>query len=211
MPLALTWVLYIMDYRCPICGEDESTPGIKLMFSVCSHQVCEKCLKTLFRNDTEVNCPICERLLKRPNFSNKYQEDLEMERDREVRIRIFSVYPTLLSSQVPENCTLPEYNDYLEMVEDLIEDIMSQRNTEKIKEKMDLDKETRKGRNLKIEARRNELKKEFYDRALVADAMFNETLREEADRIQNMKSSEPEEKVIIKNMPDKCEENVRFT
>lgn len=199
-----------MDYRCPICGEDESTPGIKLMFSICSHQVCEKCLKSLFRNDTEINCPTCEKLLKRPNFSNKYQEDLDMEKDREIRLKVYSIYPVLGFNQIPENFSVSEYNDYLEMTEELIDNIMFQKNTEKVKEKMDQDKEKYKKQIQKIEARKNDLKKEFFERALVADSMFNDSLKEEADRILNMKSTEPEEVVVIKVMPEKCEENVIY-
>ena len=80
-----------MDFRCPECGNDESSYGMKLKFSVCGHHVCEKCFKKLFRNNLEVKCPNCDRMLKINDFAYKYQEDYDAENDREVRRRILSM------------------------------------------------------------------------------------------------------------------------
>lgn len=80
-----------MDYRCPLCTEDELTPGVKLMFSICGHHTCERCMKTLFRTDTQISCPICRKLLRRSDFSSKYLEDREVEKDKEVRKNVLSM------------------------------------------------------------------------------------------------------------------------
>ena len=80
-----------MDYRCPLCNEDELTPGVKLFFSICGHNLCERCMKSLFRVETLTSCPTCTRQLKRSDYSNKYIEDREIEKDKDARKLILSV------------------------------------------------------------------------------------------------------------------------
>lgn len=80
-----------MDYRCPVCNEDELTPGVKLLFSLCSHIVCERCMKSLFRSDIQISCPTCNKSLKRSDYANKYIEDREVEKDKDIRKNIISV------------------------------------------------------------------------------------------------------------------------
>ena len=80
-----------MDYRCPQCSEDESTPGVKLMFSICGHTICERCLKVLFRSEILSDCLTCNKKLKRSDYSNKYIEDREVEKDKEIRKTILAV------------------------------------------------------------------------------------------------------------------------
>ena len=80
-----------MDYECPACKRDDLTPGLRLLFSNCGHQICEDCLKELFKNNTKINCPLCRKTLKRADFSVKLLEEREFEREFEIRRDVMTV------------------------------------------------------------------------------------------------------------------------
>jgi len=85
------YLLIKMDIVCPICHRDDLTPGLKLMFSKCGHQLCEDCMRQMFRTDPQIICPLCRTALKRGDFSSKYIEEREVEREKAIRSEVLAV------------------------------------------------------------------------------------------------------------------------
>ncbi|OMJ92626.1 hypothetical protein SteCoe_4636 [Stentor coeruleus] len=187
-----------MDYRCPNCKVDESTAGVKLVFSICGHHICDVCLKTLFRIEILIQCPTCQRQLKRSDYSNKYIEDQEIEKDREVRKKVLEIYGKLEEDFISKS----EYYDYLETIENIIEDILSQRNLENIKQKMDIEKENNKQSLMNFEIRKNAVLEKLYSKAIIEDSIYDENLRDRAKKL--LEEKEDESMVVeyaVKEMP----------
>lgn len=188
-----------MDYMCPICQRDDRTPVIKPMFSVCGHQVCEDCLKTLFRTVTQIQCPICRRPLKRADYSSKYLEEREVEKEIEIRKEVLRVF-----NKLPEDFPDPEaYNDYLEMVEDLIYDYLIQKNTDIVKSRLKLEEENN------VQSIANNMKliqddlETLREDAVIEDSIFDESLKDQASKILYDRNNKPEpEELIIHEMPE---------
>ncbi|KAJ9109997.1 hypothetical protein QFC20_003071 [Naganishia adeliensis] len=105
------------DDMCPICKTDRySKPGLRLLISPCYHKLCERCVEHLFSLGAG-KCPHegCGRVLRRTNFIHQTFEDLGVEREVGVRGRVAQVF----NKSRDDFATEREYNDYLEMVEDI--------------------------------------------------------------------------------------------
>lgn len=167
-------------------------------------------MKTLFRNDLNIDCPFCKKQLKRGDYSSKYIEDREVEKDREIRKKVLSMWYKFRYNKNPDEfLTVLDYYDYLEVIENTIEGILSQKNLEALhilensKEKNILEIE-------KNDAKRKERLKELYEKSLIDDSIYNENLKEEATRILERKEDEVIEEVVIKEMPKKMSVDLVF-
>ena len=87
------------------------------------------------------------------------------------------------------------------MIEDLIDDILNQRNLEEIKQQLEKEKDSNRAEIVRNEGRKKEITKEYYEKAIMQDSLYNENLKEEALRISKVKNEETFEVFMIKEMP----------
>ncbi|KAK4152243.1 hypothetical protein C8A00DRAFT_44691 [Chaetomidium leptoderma] len=88
----------------------------------CYHSMCSNCVNRLF-NDGPNQCPYagCNRTLRRKGFRSAFFGDLAVEREVDIRRRVAAVF-----NQAEDDFeTLRDYNNYLQMVEDLTFDLVS--------------------------------------------------------------------------------------
>jgi len=88
---------------------------MKLMVNVCGHNLCESCVELLFVKGSG-SCPECNIPLRRGNFRLQLFEDASIDKEVDIRKRILKDF----NKQEDDFETLREFNDYLEMVEDII-------------------------------------------------------------------------------------------
>ncbi|KAK3383718.1 CDK-activating kinase assembly factor MAT1-domain-containing protein [Lasiosphaeria ovina] len=88
----------------------------------CYHSMCSNCVNRLF-NDGPNQCPYagCHKTLRRKGFRSAFFGDLTVEREVDIRRRVAAVF-----NRVEDDFeTLRDYNNYLQMVEDLTFDLVS--------------------------------------------------------------------------------------
>jgi CDK-activating kinase assembly factor MAT1 len=88
----------------------------------CYHSMCVNCVNRLF-NDGPNQCPYagCHKTLRRKGFRSAFFGDLSVEREVDIRRRVAAVF-----NQAEDDFeTLRDYNNYLQMVEDLTFDLVS--------------------------------------------------------------------------------------
>jgi len=121
-----------MDQACPKCKTTlYRNPQMKLLVNVCGHNLCESCVELLFaKGETSTlasifaltyrlgsgSCPECGIPLRRTNFRFQLFEDASIDKEVDIRRRLLRDF----NKKEEDFVTLREYNDYLEMVEDLI-------------------------------------------------------------------------------------------
>jgi len=105
-----------MEQVCPRCKTTSyRNPNMKLMVNVCGHNICENCVELLFVKGSG-SCPECNIPLRRANFRLQLFEDASVDKEVDIRRRILKDF----NKQEEDFESLREYNDYLEMVEDII-------------------------------------------------------------------------------------------
>ena len=96
---------------------------------------------------------------------------------------------------------IDEYNDYLEMIEDLIDFFILGKNIEEAKQKIEKDRISNLNEILKNDEKKKEFIKLLSKKAIINDSLYNENLKEEAQRILQQKKEVLEETVVVKSMP----------
>ncbi|KAK4110420.1 CDK-activating kinase assembly factor [Canariomyces notabilis] len=112
------------DDMCPVCKTIRylNKDMEFLINPECYHSMCVNCVNRLF-NDGPNQCPYagCHRTLRRKGFRSAFFGDLAVEREVDIRRRVAAVF-----NQVEDDFeTLRDYNDYLQMVEDLTFDLVN--------------------------------------------------------------------------------------
>jgi hypothetical protein len=100
------------------------------------------------------------------------------------------------------------------MIEELVDDMMNGQNEEKVRERMEFEKETRKNLIQKAETRKEKDLQEMYKQAVLSDFVYNERWLEQALRFNRLNQEEvrvEEEVFIMKEMPLKIEDLVNIT
>lgn len=129
------------DLYCPVCRKDSFIdPQLKIYISPCYHKLCSTCINRIFKVDAP--CPQCGLILKKMNFFIQNFEDIQIE--RECRIRKMINYKELEDFDNED-----EYNDYLEKMENFIEELMLLKKNEEIIKKI---KELPVDRKIKVES-----------------------------------------------------------
>lgn len=121
--------------RCPTCGNDtRNTPGIKFKINTkCYHRICETCVDRFFSSG-KAECPIgdCHKQLWKREWRTQTFEDLKIEREVEIRRKVTKTYgvhpevtsnllnPNRLDRKEEEFETKRDYDDFLELREELI-------------------------------------------------------------------------------------------
>jgi len=88
---------------------------MKLMVNVCGHALCESCVDLLFAKGSG-SCQECRIPLRRTDFRLQLFEDATIDKEVDIRRRILRDF----CKTEPDFDSLRTYNDYLEMVEDII-------------------------------------------------------------------------------------------
>ncbi|PVU95423.1 hypothetical protein BB559_002741 [Furculomyces boomerangus] len=117
---------------CPVCHSDRYlNQSMKLFVSPCYHKMCESCIERLFSMGP-APCPICSQILRKTNFYQQVFEDLTVEKEIRIRARISKIFNRTQN----EFKTLREYNDYLEMVEDITFRLLNNENVQETEEEI---------------------------------------------------------------------------
>ncbi|KAJ3277987.1 TFIIH/NER complex subunit [Borealophlyctis nickersoniae] len=99
---------------CPICKADKYlNANMKLLVSPCYHKMCENCINRLFLQGP-APCPECKHILRKRDFVTQTFEDLQVEKEVQIRKRLARIYNKRLEDF---KGVLRDYNDYLEEVE----------------------------------------------------------------------------------------------
>lgn len=104
---------------CPICRTDRylSPNMIFLINPECYHKICESCVDRIFSLGPST-CPYpgCGKLLRKNRFKNQVFEDINVEKEVDIRKRVCSIY----NSTEEDFATPADYDKYLTEVEDII-------------------------------------------------------------------------------------------
>lgn len=111
------------DDMCPVCKTIRylNKDMEFLINPECYHSMCVNCVNRLF-NDGPNQCPYagCNKTLRRKGFRSAFFGDLAVEREVDIRRRVAAVF-----NRVEDDFeTLRDYNNYLQMVEDLTFDLV---------------------------------------------------------------------------------------
>ncbi|XP_041353675.1 CDK-activating kinase assembly factor MAT1-like [Gigantopelta aegis] len=105
---------------CPRCKTTKySNPSLKLLVNICGHPLCESCVDLLFVKGSG-NCPECGTTLRRINFRLQIFEDPVIEKEVDIRKRVLRDF----NKKEEDFEDLRAYNDYLEMVETIINNLV---------------------------------------------------------------------------------------
>eukprot|EP01137_Pigoraptor_chileana_P035517 Opistho-2@29667 len=111
-----------IDTVCPLCKSDTYlNPNVKLLISItCGHKLCDAlCINRMFndiRSTAVCPYPNCGERLRRDMFTVQTFDDLDIEREVNVRKRVSKGLPKS-ENDFP---SLRDFNDYLEDMEDIV-------------------------------------------------------------------------------------------
>ena len=104
---------------CPICKTDRYlSPNMNFLINPeCYHKICESCVDRIFSlGPAPCPYPGCGKTLRKNKFKKQVFEDIEIEREIDIRKKVFAIY-----NKTEEDFeTLQDFNQYLESVEDII-------------------------------------------------------------------------------------------
>lgn len=126
------------DERCPNCSATRymNTQIRFLISAICYHKMCATCVDRIF-SAGPAPCPIagCREILRKTNFRRQTFADAKIEREVDIRRRVDKVLGGYTEADFLGS---REWNDYLEMVEDLAYDLANNveyaRNLKKLEE-----------------------------------------------------------------------------
>lgn len=104
---------------CPICRTDRYlSPNMNFLINPeCYHKICESCVDRIFSlGPAPCPYPKCGRILRKNRFKKQVFDDINIEREVDIRRRVFSIY----NKTEEDFASLKEYNQYLENVENII-------------------------------------------------------------------------------------------
>ncbi|EPS42224.1 hypothetical protein H072_3851 [Dactylellina haptotyla CBS 200.50] len=104
------------DEICPVCKSSRYlNPNMRFLVNPeCYHKMCESCVDRLFSQGPS-QCPVvgCDKILRKQKFRRQTFEDIQVEREVDVRKRIAKTF----NKRQEDFPSLNEFNDYLEEVE----------------------------------------------------------------------------------------------
>ncbi|EJT80965.1 CDK-activating kinase assembly factor MAT1 [Gaeumannomyces tritici R3-111a-1] len=112
-----------MGEKCPSCNALRYlNPDMVLKTNEkCYHQICDTCVRHNYENG-QARCLIkgCEKILRMADWRTAFFADLDVEREVDVRRRVARIF-----NQTGDDFeSLQAYNDYLDMVETLVFDLV---------------------------------------------------------------------------------------
>ncbi len=201
------------DQACPKCKTTMyRNPQMRLLVNVCGHNLCESCVELLFAKGEggmtvalrsmwysrlfpgSGSCPECGMALRRTNFRFQLFEDAAIDRDVDIRRRVLRDF----NQREEDFPTLREYNDYLEMVEDIIFNLSNNVDVQETNAKIAKYREKNKeaiGKN-RVRASKEQLELEdLLHEEAQADRQRESELRREAEEERRLKE-DSKQKVI---------------
>ena len=120
---------------CPVCKSSRYL-NKSMRFLVnpeCYHKMCESCVDRIFSHGPN-KCPIagCNRTLRKHRFREQTFEDIQVEREVDIRKRIAAVF----NRREEEFDTLLDYNNYLNDVEDITFNLVNRIDVEATEKKL---------------------------------------------------------------------------
>ncbi|GAM22058.1 hypothetical protein SAMD00019534_052330, partial [Acytostelium subglobosum LB1] len=105
------------DEECIICKSSRYiNPNTKLLTAPCGHIYCETCIDAAYKKDQVIMCKECASPLRRQAFVNQRFDDGANDKENQTRKTVLKTF-----NKRQDNFTdLFEYNNYLELVEDII-------------------------------------------------------------------------------------------
>ena len=126
---------------CPVCKSSRyMNPNMRFLVNPdCYHRMCSSCVDRIFAAG-RAKCPIakCPKMLRKAGFRKQVFDDVKMEREKDIRGEIAQVF----NRREDEFETLRDYNDYLEMVEDISFGLINGVDVEENQKKLDRYKES---------------------------------------------------------------------
>lgn len=118
--------------QCSACSVDyHHNPDVRVLFAAaCDHQVCELCVKRLWRGQARRRCPVCDEELRAEDFSEQSREDRQVESEVKVRRQICEIF---CKSQ-EDFPSVDAYDEYLMQREDTIYKLVNPASQEQVKE-----------------------------------------------------------------------------
>jgi CDK-activating kinase assembly factor MAT1 len=113
---------------CPVCGNKRYlNPQMKVLVSPCYHRMCDACVERIFSLGS-APCPVCSTVLRRANFVIQTFEDLVVEKECRIR-KLVCRYMNKVESDFSN---LKEYDDYLELVEEFVFNLLNEKNVQQV-------------------------------------------------------------------------------
>ncbi|CCD26282.1 TFIIH/NER complex subunit TFB3 NDAI_0H01080 [Naumovozyma dairenensis CBS 421] len=105
---------------CPICKTDRYlSPDVKFLVNPeCYHKICESCVDRIFSLGP-AQCPYkrCDKILRKNKFKTQIFDDVGVEKEVDIRKRVFGVFNKDLNDFDGD---LKKFNEYLEHVEEIV-------------------------------------------------------------------------------------------
>ena len=125
---------HVLDI-CPVCKSSRYL-NKSMRFLVnpeCYHKMCESCVDRIFSHGPN-KCPIagCHRTLRKHRFREQTFEDIQVEREVDIRKRIATVF----NRREEEFDSLLDYNNYLNDVEDITFNLVNRIDVEATEKKL---------------------------------------------------------------------------
>nr|XP_022329788.1 CDK-activating kinase assembly factor MAT1-like [Crassostrea virginica] len=159
------------DQGCPRCKTTKyRNPSLKLLVNVCGHSLCETCVEALFVKGSGI-CPECGTALRKNNFRVQLFEDPFIEKEIEIRKKILKDF----NKKEEDFATLDEYNDYIEMIETLIFNIVN--NIEVDETKQTIEQYRRENKDQISKGRNKKSKDEEYLESLIEQEKEESSLK----------------------------------
>lgn len=119
------------DDICPVCKSNRYlNPSLQFLINPeCYHKMCSTCVDRIFTSGP-ASCPVpyCGKTLRKKGFHKAFFADLKIEREVDIRKRVGGIF----NRRQDEFETLLDWNDYLEMVETLIFELVEGSREEKV-------------------------------------------------------------------------------
>ncbi|XP_076804458.1 CDK-activating kinase assembly factor MAT1-like [Clavelina lepadiformis] len=125
------------ELSCPRCRMTKyRNPSLRLLINACGHALCEACVELVFTRES-APCPDCGRSLRRNDFRMQLFEDTRVDKEVDIRKSVLKIY----NKQETDFNSLNEYNDYLEVIEEIVWNLESGKNEKETKERIALYKQ----------------------------------------------------------------------
>lgn len=170
---------------CALCGTTEgdsshlnSAQQLQTNATVrCGHQFCNACVDRELTRRREFPCPICQTPVKRVTLTVRSLDEMQCERDTSWRKRVLKVF----NKREQDFDSLEEYNDYLELVEDMIYAIVNEEpNAEEMKAKIKEYEQANKAEIVIRQSQRADEERSIQDR-IAAEQRETEVLRRQLE------------------------------
>jgi len=118
--------------QCSACSVDYyNNPDVRVLFAAaCDHQVCELCIKRLWRGQARRRCPVCDGELRAEDFSEQSREARQVDSEVKVRQQIREIF----CKSEEDFPSADAYNEYLTHKEDTIYKLVNPVSQEQAKE-----------------------------------------------------------------------------